>query len=274
MEVSYSDAGAGAAAALAAGEARRALGRDQERLGAGPGPRSPAPSSSGRPKPSSAARRSASIVSCGKRGERLGDLQRARRDASRRHDLGEHAHRSASSASMMRPVRIRSSARPMPTIRGRRCVPPSISGTPQRRSGKPSVEPSVAIRRSHHSASSSPPARHQPQIAAIVGLDGVSRVKPNGPSGAVEPRGEALDRLEVGARAEGDAAGAGDDEHARVVVGLEGRKRLQQLVGRRPVDRVAALLAVDGQDGGADALIGRSSGRPARLLSWPLHPSL
>ena len=63
---------------------------------------------------------------------------------------------SASSAATMRPVRIRSSARPSPTIRGRRWVPPSISGTPQRRSGKPSVEPSAAIRRSHHSASSRP----------------------------------------------------------------------------------------------------------------------
>ena len=69
-------------------------------------------------------------------------------------------------------------------MRGSRCVPPSISGTPQRRSGKPSCEPAEAMRRSHHSASSRPPARHQPSIAAIVGFDGVSRVNPNGPSGA------------------------------------------------------------------------------------------
>jgi hypothetical protein len=41
----------------------------------------------------------------------------------------------------------------------------------------------VAIRRSHQSASSRPPARHQPEIAAIVGFVGVSRVKPSGPSG-------------------------------------------------------------------------------------------
>ena len=59
-------------------------------------------------------------------------------------------------------------------MRGRRCVPPSISGTPQRRSGKPSAESSVAIRRSHQSASSSPPARHQPEIAAIVGFGEIS----------------------------------------------------------------------------------------------------
>ena len=78
---------------------------------------------------------------------------------------------SASAASTTRPVRIISSARPMPTIRGSRCVPPSISGTPKRRSVNPSFAVSVATRRSHHSASSRPPARHQPEIAAIVGFD-------------------------------------------------------------------------------------------------------
>src|SRR5262249_28182576 len=38
-----------------------------------------------------------------------------------------------SSAGTLRPVRMISSARPWPTIRGNRTVPPSISGTPQRR---------------------------------------------------------------------------------------------------------------------------------------------
>ena len=38
-----------------------------------------------------------------------------------------------SSAGTLRPVRMSSSARPWPTIRGSRTVPPSISGTPQRR---------------------------------------------------------------------------------------------------------------------------------------------
>ena len=41
---------------------------------------------------------------------------------------------------------------------------------------------SVAMRRSHQSASSRPPARQKPEIAAIVGLGGVSRVNPIGPS--------------------------------------------------------------------------------------------
>jgi len=39
------------------------------------------------------------------------------------------------------------------------------------------------MRTSHHSASSRPPARHQPLIAAIVGFDAIRRVKPSGPSG-------------------------------------------------------------------------------------------
>ena len=65
---------------------------------------------------------------------------------------------SASSASTGRPVRIMSSARPMPTMRGSRTVPPSISGTPQRRQNTPKVAPRAATRRSHISASSSPPA--------------------------------------------------------------------------------------------------------------------
>ena len=85
----------------------------------------------------------------------------------------------------------------MPTIRGSRWVPPSISGTPKRRSVNPSLAVSVATRRSHQSASSSPPARHQPEIAAIVGFEARSRVKPSGPSGrVVEPGGDR--RLAVG----------------------------------------------------------------------------
>ena len=91
--------------------------------------------------------------------------------------------RSASSTSITRPEIVRSSARPLPTIRGSRCVPPSIRGTPKRRSVKPKRALGVATRRSHHSASSKPPARHQPETAAIVGFGDASRVKPSGPSG-------------------------------------------------------------------------------------------
>jgi hypothetical protein len=38
-----------------------------------------------------------------------------------------------SCAGTLRPVRMMSSALPRPTMRGSRTVPPSISGTPQRR---------------------------------------------------------------------------------------------------------------------------------------------
>ena len=130
-----------------------------------------------------------------------------------------------------------------------------MSGTPKRRSVKPSRAASVATRRSHHSASSRPPARHQPEIAAIVGLEAVRRVKPRGPS-ALSRRGpKRVERLEVGAGAEGGLAGSGEDEDAGAVVGLEGAEVLQQPLGGRAVHGVAPLGAVDRQDGrGADAL--------------------
>ena len=164
----------------------------------------------------------------------------------------------------MRPVRIISRARPIPTIRGRRWVPPSISGTPNRRSVKPSFASSVAIRRSHQSASSSPPARHQPEIAAIAGFDGVSRVNPSGPSGKWESQRLRVDavlgglgeRLQVGARAERLGAVAGEDERARLVVGLEAVERLAQRKRGGGVDSVPALGTRDREDRcGADTLV-------------------
>src|SRR5690606_20781693 len=57
-----------------------------------------------------------------------------------------------------RPVRIMSMARLMPISRGRRTVPPSTSGTPHRRQKTPNVASDAATRKSHHSASSRPPA--------------------------------------------------------------------------------------------------------------------
>ena len=201
------------------------------------------PSASGRPAPSIVARRSASIVSCGKPGEPLGQLERPLDVLSRRHDLVHEpdAQRLVGSPPGG-PVRISSSARPIPTTRGSRCVPPSISGTPQRRSNRPNVEPSVAIRRSHHSASSTPPARHQPEIAAIVGFDGVETREAHRAVGVSRSRG--VHRLQVGARAERDV-GAGQHQHARVVVRLEALKPLAQQLRRLAVDGVAALRAVD-----------------------------
>ena len=64
----------------------------------------------------------------------------------------------ASRAPTSRPVRIMSRARLWPIRRGRRTVPPSIRGTPQRRQNTPNLALSDATRMSHHSASSRPPA--------------------------------------------------------------------------------------------------------------------
>ncbi len=73
-------------------------------------------------------------------------------------------------------------ARLWPISLGRRTVPPSTRGTPQRRQYTPSTAPAAATRRSHHSASSSPPATACPSMAAITGLLSTSRVGPIGPS--------------------------------------------------------------------------------------------
>ena len=207
--------------------------------------------------PSMAARRSASIVSWGNWASASAISSARSRWAPSATISVSSPIASASSASTMRPVRIMSSARPSPTIRGSRWVPPSISGTPKRRSVKPSFDPSAAIRRSHHSASSSPPARHQPPMAAIVGFVGVSRVKPSGPSARSRRDTNVSIAFRSAPGAERHAARAGEDHHARVVVGLEPLVGVGQLGGRGPVDRVAALLAVDRHDRrGAAALVG------------------
>ena len=91
----------------------------------------------------------------------------------------------ASSAATGRPVNTRSSARLWPISRGRRTVPPSISGTPKRRQNTPNTAVVLATRRSHHSASSRPPATQWPSMAAITGLRSCRRVGPIGPSAAM-----------------------------------------------------------------------------------------
>lgn len=79
------------------------------------------------------------------------------------------------------PVSMRSMARERPIRRGRRTVPPSISGTPKRRQKTPKVALRATMRRSHRSASSSPPATAWPSTAAMQGLLSAMRVGPMGP---------------------------------------------------------------------------------------------
>ena len=54
--------------------------------------------------------------------------------------------------------------------RGSRRVPPAPGMMAQRTSGRPNVAWGTATRRSQHSASSMPPARQKPLMAAIVGF--------------------------------------------------------------------------------------------------------
>ena len=68
-------------------------------------------------------------------------------------------------------------------------------------------------------------------------------------------------RLQVGAGAEGLAAGAGEDEHAGALVGLEVHQPLAEGLRGGGVDRVAPRRAVDGQDSGSpDPLVAQLVG--------------
>ena len=87
-------------------------------------------------------------------------------------------------------------------------------------------------------------------MAAIVGLRRGAAREAHRPVGEAQAPGVGVDRLEVGARAEADAARAREDEHPRAVVGLEVLDALEQALGGRPVDRVAPVRAVDGEHGG------------------------
>src|SRR2546427_399658 len=123
---------------------------------------SASPSSSVRPKPRIAASRSASIVSCGKPAISSAHSSAVGTARSSGTTAFTRPKPRASRAPTARPRRIISSARPRPTTRGRRCVPPSTSGTPQRRSKQPNTALSPATRRSHQRASSSPPGPQYP----------------------------------------------------------------------------------------------------------------
>jgi hypothetical protein len=82
-------------------------------------------------------------------------------------------------------------ARLWPINLGSRTVPPSISGTPHLRQNTPNTAVVSATRRSHHSASSSPPATACPWTAAITGFARTMRVGPIGPS----PSGTGVSRF-------------------------------------------------------------------------------
>ena len=159
-------------------------------------------------------------------------------------------------------------ARLAPISRGSRTVPPSISGTPQRRQNTPSTASSSATRRSHHSASSRPPATAWPAIAAMTGLDSRIRVGPIGPSPSSlhAVAGLGADRLEVGAGAE-HAALAVQHGDRRLVVGVERAERVGSACAVGP----STALRRSGRDeqDGRDRPVALDAHRRSPLMALP-----
>ena len=155
-------------------------------------------------------------------------------------------------------------------MRGRRWVPPSISGTPQRRSG-------IAERRALGGDPQVAPQRQlQAARQAEAGDRGDRRLgrrqarEAHRALRAHQPLAQGVGGLQVGARAEGHAAGAREHHHARILVGLEAQVGLVQ--GRRggAVDGVAPVLAVDRDERrGARALVADGAGLRRSLIARP-----
>ena len=180
--------------------------------------------------------------------------------------------RSASSASTGRPVRIRSSARLVPISRGSRTVPPSISGTPQRRQKTPSSRPRrrpagrTRARARARRRRRSPRWRRSPACRAASG---------SGPSGRRRPRVHPVaalgaDRLEVGAGAERAARRRTAPRRARLV-GVERAERVGERPRGRAVDGVAGLRAVE--DDGGDRAVALDADGPPRPWRDARHRS-
>ena len=163
--------------------------------------------------------------------------------------------RSASAASIMRPVRIMSIALALPTARVSRWVPPMPGMTPSLISGWPNLALSAAM---------IDVALHGELAAAAERKAGDRRddrlARARGASqwaGEIAEIGfdEGLVRhlLDVGAGGEGLLA-AGDQQAADRVVGLEGVDRLAELDHERPIERIERLRPVEPDD--ADAAFG------------------
>ena len=176
--------------------------------------------------------------------------------------------RSASTPSTPRPVSNRSIARLWPIRRGRLIVPRSTSGTPKRRQYTPSDASTAATRRSHHSASSRPPATAGPSIAAMTGFDSAAGSGPSDPDRRRDtgPPITVGERLEVGAGAE-VATRTGEHGDGQRLVGVEVDERVEQRRGGDGVDGVAPFRAIDGDD--ANRPSSSSSTRTSRCGRLP-----
>ena len=105
--------------------------------------------------------------------------------------------------------------------------------------------------RSHHKASSNPPATAAPSIAAITGLLSLSRDGPIGPKSPSRSTGRtspSCERLEVGAGAEG-AARPGQDRDVEILVRVEPPEGVVERPRGREIDGVAPLGPLDRHHG-------------------------
>ena len=134
--------------------------------------------------------------------------------------------RSASAASIMRPVRHISIAFALPTARVSRCVPPAPGMTPSLISGWPNLALSAARMKSHIIASSQPPPSAKPATAAIIGLRRLRDILPARDEVVEEDVGEGLvlHLLDVGPSGEG-LFRAGQHDRADRRIGLERGER-------------------------------------------------
>ena len=163
--------------------------------------------------------------------------------------------RSASAASIIRPVRIMSIAFDLPTARVRRWVPPAPGKTPRLISGWPNFAVSAARMKSHIIASSQPPPSAKPATAAMTGF----RTRTRSPSRADEVaqqrlgEGPVLHLLDVGAGGE-RLLGAGQHDRADRRVGVERQERCVEVLDQRVAQRVQRLRPVEPDQ--ADAAVG------------------
>ena len=137
-----------------------------------------------------------------------------------------------------------------------------MSGTPKRRLKRPKTAERAAILRSHHSASSIPPATAGPSIAAITGFPSLSRVGPIGPNspsgsmGRVSPSAIAL-RSAPAQNAPPAPVSTATSAFGSASKRLEGVK---QGARGREVDRIAPLGPFDRHD--RHALVGAGGNLP------------
>ncbi len=128
-------------------------------------------------------------------------------------------------------------------------MPPSTSGTPQRRQYTPNTASVAATRRSHHSRELEPSGH---RVALDRGDHRLVEQHPRRPHGSVAVVGHRVPRAvphrpQVGAGTE-RPGGAGQHRDGPVVVAREGSEGVGQRDSGGSVDRVAALGPVDRDD--------------------------